>query len=121
MIKKTILIVLGCLFLTLGGVGVFIPVLPTTPFCILAGVCFSASSEKMYNWLLNSKVFGVFLKNYRDKTGIPMKYKIVSIAFLWTSLGISIFLVDNGIVDWILVAVGVVVTAHLLLIKTQKK
>lgn len=121
MIKKTILIVLGSLCLVLGAIGVFIPVLPTTPFCIVAGVCFSASSEKLYNWLLNSKLFGVFLKNYRDKTGIPMKYKLFSIAFLWTSLGISIFLVDNGIVDWILVGVGVLVSAHLLLIKTQKK
>ncbi|MEG1519385.1 MAG: YbaN family protein [Clostridia bacterium] len=113
MVKKIVL--------AFGAIGIVIPVLPTTPFCIIAGICFSASSERLYNWLFNSKVLGEFLRHYRDKTGVPLSYKIYSICFLWATLCTSIYFVQNQTVDIILVVVGLAITIHLAMIRTKKK
>lgn len=119
-IKNLLLIVLGFIFIGLGAVGVAIPVMPTTPFVLLAAVCFSASSKKFYDWLLRNRVFGQYIENYRTKQGISIRLKIASIAFLWTGLIISMVVVQTIWVIVMLAMVGVCVTIHLLLIKTKK-
>ena len=104
----------------LGTIGIALPVLPTTPFILLAAICFSASSEKFYNWLLKSRVFGPYIENYRTKQGISNIHKIASIVFLWTGLIFSMAVVQTIWVYVVLGAVGIGVTIHLLLIKTKK-
>jgi uncharacterized membrane protein YbaN (DUF454 family) len=81
--------------IALGTLGVFLPVLPTTPFVILAGVCFSASSPKMYEVIRKSKFFGPYIENYRNKTGVPLSVKITSIISMWLLLALSVFLVQK--------------------------
>jgi len=117
--KNLILIVLGFLFLGLGAVGVAIPVMPTTPFVLLAAACFSASSRKFYGWLQQNRVFGQYIENYRTKQGIKLPLKIASIAFLWTGLIISMIIKRTLLICIILTIIGFGVTIHLLLIKTK--
>ncbi|MDD2284219.1 MAG: YbaN family protein [Paludibacter sp.] len=118
---KTLLIVAGFISVGLGILGMFLPVLPTTPFLLLAATCFARSSEKFYRWLLNNKWFGNYIKNYREGKGIPLKIKIMTLSFLWaTILTSAIFFLDNIYLRILLIAIAVGVTIHISLIKTKK-
>jgi len=119
-IKKLLLTISGFALLGLGAVGAFIPVLPTTPFVLLAAICFAGSNEKMYAWLQRNRFFGPYIENYRTKQGIKMSLKITSIAMLWTGLIISMAVSRTVWIYILLVIVGVGVSAHILLIKTKK-
>jgi len=119
--KQVLLLLAGFISLGFGAVGVALPVLPTTPFVLLAAICFSASNEKMARWLEKSRVFGPYIENYRTKAGIPIWLKCASIAFLWTGLSISMVLTRAVWAYILLGIVGIGVTVHLLMIKTKKK
>ena len=119
-LKRLLLIVLGFALLALGAVGVALPVLPTTPFVLLAAACFSASSEKFYARLRSNRVFGPYIEHYHKKTGVRLSLKLGSIAFLWAGLGVSMVMVQTWWVYIILGAVGIGVTVHLLAIKTKR-
>jgi len=121
-IVKIILIVLGTLFVIVGTVGVFVPILPTTPFLILAAASYLRSSEKMYNWLLSNRLFGRYLKNYLEKKGIPMGVKIGTILVLWITILLSaIFFIDLIYVRILLILIAIGVTIHLVWIKTYRE
>ena len=119
LIKKLVFITLGFIFIGLGAVGVAIPVLPTTPFVLLAAACFSVSSERFHGWLRRNRVFGQYIDNYHTGQGISLSLKIASIAFLWTGISISMYVVRAVWAYAVLGIVGVCVTIHLLLIKTK--
>ncbi len=117
--KRYILMTCGCLLLALGAVGVVIPVLPTTPFVLLAAGCFSASSPRAYQMLLRSRFFGPYIEHYRNGGGVPKAAKVRGIIVLWILLGISAVFVEKPWVYLLLGAVGIGVTLHLMLIKTR--
>lgn len=117
-IKKLLLIAAGSLSVVLGAVGLAIPVLPTTPFLLLACFCFVRSSESLYQWLIHHKVFGKYIYNYVTYKAVTKKAKISALILLWASLSISIFVVNNLHVRLLLLAVGIGVTVHLLYLKT---
>lgn len=119
---KAILIGAGTFFLGLGIVGIFLPLLPTTPFLLLAAACYARSSKKFYNWLINHKWFGSYIKNYREGKGIPMKVKISAIFLLWVTILFSvIFVVSILWVRIVLIVIASGVTIHILTIKTFAK
>jgi uncharacterized membrane protein YbaN (DUF454 family) len=112
--KKRILIVIGCVAVVLGSIGIFVPVLPTTPFLLLATFCFSKSSTRLNKALLNNRLFGKFLTNYFENKPIPIRSKIISIAFLWLGLGITFYFATLS--TWLimlLIIIGVAVTFHI--------
>lgn len=115
---KLILCILGVISLCLGIAGIVLPILPTTPFLLLASFLFYKSSRKLHNWLENNRVFGEYIRNYRQYRAVKRRTKIISIVLLWVTLGISIYLVDVLYVRILLYVVGVGVTVHLILIKT---
>lgn len=117
--KRILLLVAGVLMLVLGAVGVILPLLPTTPFVIVAAVCFSASSPRMYEFLLRSKFFGPYVDNYRNKTGVPRRIKIRSIVILWCFLALSAVLSGKWWVALLLAAIGTGVTLHILSLRTK--
>lgn len=118
-IKKSVYASLGIIFVSIGILGIFLPLLPTTVFFILASYFFMKSSEKLNDWLINHKYFGVYLRNYREKTGVPLKSKISSITILWVSILVSgIFFTESLIVRFVLFAVAIGVTTHIWTIKT---
>lgn len=111
----------GAFFLVLGAVGIPLPLLPTTPFLLLAAACFLRGSPRMYGWMMNNRLFGGYLRDYRAGRGIPLGTKVVAIALLWIGIGVSVVvLVRATIVRILLAAVAVVVTAHILAIRTKR-
>jgi len=110
----------GILLVAIGVIGIFLPVLPTTIFLILASACFVKSSPKANEWLRNHKVLGMYIKNYQDKTGLTIRAKAFNIFFLWAMILLSAFLLtDKFYIKLILLAIAVGVTIHLLMIKTK--
>lgn len=117
-LKKTIFIPMGIISVALGVIGIVLPIIPTTPFLLLAAFLFYRSSEKLHDRLLKSKVLGEYISNYMEHRTIKRKIKIIAIIVLWITLAISFFLMDLLIVRILLVVVGLAVTTHILRIKT---
>ena len=119
---KVLLIIAGTVSVGLGLIGIFLPILPTTPFLLLAAACYIRSSKRFYHWLLNNKLFGRYIKNYREGKGIPIKMKVLSITLLWLTILYSvIFVIDNLFVRIILIIIAIAVTIHILAIRTFKR
>lgn len=119
--KQLLLRIAGILCIGLGILGLFLPVLPTTPFALLAASSFAASSPRLYAWLIRNKHLGPFVKNYRDGCGVPKKRKREAILFLWGMLCVSAAIFRQPLVWGILLLVGCGVTLHLLLTKTAEE
>lgn len=81
---------LGTLFVLLGIAGALLPVLPTTPFMLLAAACYARASSRFYNWLLNNPAFGPTILEWRRHRSIPWRVKLTAIALMAVTLGISI-------------------------------
>ncbi|MDF2545397.1 MAG: hypothetical protein K0R93_295 [Anaerosolibacter sp.] len=110
---------IGTLSMVLGFIGIFLPVLPTTPFLILASICYIRSSEKLHRWLMNHKLFGEYIRNYQEKKGIPLKVKIFAIGSLWLSIGYSVlFIIPVTMIKVLMFGIAVGVTIHILSFKT---
>jgi len=117
--KNTFLLIIGLISLILGGVGIFVPVLPTTPFVLLAGGCFSISSPRLSAWLKKNKFFGSYIENYENNTGIPKKVKIKAIVTLWAGIILSMVLILDRIINSILLLIAVCVSIYLGKMKTR--
>ena len=117
---KILLIVLGFINLGIGIVGIILPVLPTTPFVLLAAACFSSSSPRLARRLEASKLLGAYLRHWRTHEGVPVTIKRRAIIWLWVSLIVSALLVRIPLVYAIVSLVGCGVTIHLLLLKTKE-
>ena len=111
----------GILLVAIGVIGIFLPILPTTIFLILASACFIKSSPKANEWLRDHKVLGMYIKNYQDKTGLTIKSKIINISFLWVMISVSaLFFTELLLIRLLLFAIAVGVTIHLVMVKTKK-
>lgn len=111
----------GLLLTGIGILGMFLPLLPTTIFFILAAWCYARSSERFYNWLHKNKYFGKYFSEYAISKGMSVNSKIVTIAVLWAGILISVFLATELIyirIFLLLIAAGV--SWHILAIKTIK-
>jgi len=118
---KYFYLISGFLLVAIGVIGIFLPLLPTTIFLILASICFLKSSPKANEWLRNHKILGGYIDNYQNKTGLTRNSKIINIITLWTSILISAFLLTNELyIRIILLAIAIGVTIHLLMIKTKQ-
>jgi len=106
----------------LGIIGIFVPVLPTTPFLLLAAACYARSSQRFYGWLLNNKWFGNYIRNYLERKGVPLKVKVLTITLLWITIGISAaFAVQTLVIRLILVLIAIAASIHVLSIRTLKQ
>jgi len=119
--KRRLLIGAGTLSTGLGIIGIFIPILPTTPFLLLAAACYMRSSERFYQWLINNRIFGAYVRNYIEGKGMPIRIKIFTILLLWLAIGLSVtFGVQNIVIRIVLICIAIGVTAHVALIKKRK-
>jgi uncharacterized protein len=102
----------GLVFLALAILGLFVPVLPATPFVLLAAACFARASPRFYNWLLNHRVFGPTVLEWRRHRSIPYRVKLWGILLMALSLGVSIaFFVRPAWLQAVLAAFGVLLAA----------
>ncbi|MBG73629.1 MAG: hypothetical protein CL796_01895 [Chloroflexi bacterium] len=76
-------ILLGSISVVLGVIGIFVPGWPTTIFLIIASYFYIRSSEKLYLWLINNRLLGIYIKNYLSGKGMPLKAKLISISIMW--------------------------------------
>ena len=120
---RIFLIIIGSISLALGVAGMFLPLLPTTPFLLLSAAVWLKASPALYNWLLNHKIFGEYIRNFREHRAIPLRVKIVSVSLVWLTIGYCILAVVN---EWwwaqllmFLLAVGI--SWHILSFATLKK
>lgn len=120
-LKRQLLLAAGTLSLAVGIAGIIIPLLPTTPFLLLAAGCYLRSSPRFYNWLMSNRWLGAYIRNYIEGKGIPIKVKLFIIALLWVTIGISIWLVANTIVTVILLIIAAGVTLHIIFIRGRHK
>ena len=118
-IRRKLYLAAGLLFLALGALGVFIPVLPTTPFLLLAAAMFMRSSGRLYLWLTTHRVFGPFIRNYRLYRAVPLRSKVVALTFLYLTIGYSvIYVTGNWWLRSLLLAIAAGVSWHILKLKT---
>jgi uncharacterized protein len=119
--KKYLLIAAGFLSLGTGVVGIFLPILPTAPFLLLAAACFLKSSKSLYKWLIGHKIFGKYIENYIKYKAVSIKSKIFSIATLWIVISLSILSIEKYAIKGLLFLIAIAVTLHLLSLKTLEK
>jgi len=120
-VAKYFYLISGFLLVAIGVIGIFLPLLPTTIFLILASVCFVKSSPRANEWLRNHKVLGAYIKNYQDKSGLTITSKIFNLILLWGMITVSAFLFTDGFyIRLLLFALAIGVSIHLVMIKTKK-
>jgi uncharacterized membrane protein YbaN (DUF454 family) len=116
---RVILIAIGWISVALGVIGIFLPVMPTTVFLLIAAACFAKSSEKFYVWLLTNKYLGKFVLNYREKRGMTIKSKVIALTTLTIVLGYSIFFaVDPVWLKALLAIIFLGVSTYIISLKT---
>ena len=116
---RIVLIVAGTFSVALGILGIFVPLLPTTPFLLLAAACYARSSQRFYDWLLNNKYFGNYIGNYRERKAIALKGKVLTLALLWTTIGCSVmFAVEILFVRVFLIVIAIGVSIHIFSLRT---
>lgn len=119
--KRIVYIILGSLFLILGAIGIFIPLLPTTPFWLLTCWFYVRSSEALYNRAMNNRYFGSYIRNYMVDKAIPLRSKIISVSIMWLSAILtSLFLIEYIWVKILLILISIGVTWHILSFPTKK-
>jgi uncharacterized membrane protein YbaN (DUF454 family) len=118
---KKIYIILGSITLALGTLGIFLPILPTTPFYLLTAWLYMRGSSKLYVKVMKNKYFGTIVRNFQEDKAIPLKIKIIIISMLWTTILLSAFLaVSQWWLRAILFAIAIGVTIHVLSYKTKR-
>lgn len=116
------LITAGSLSVGLGVIGIFVPLLPTTPFLLLAAFCYVRSSDRCYTHLMTNRWLGKYIRNYREGRGTPLHVKLITIIALWLTIGYSALVATELLwVRLLLLGVAVGVTIHLVWIPTLKR
>jgi len=117
--KQAVYLIIGTLALVLGAIGLFLPVLPTTPFVILAAACYLRSSKRMHAWILRSELFGETIENFQAGRGLKRDTKIRALVLMWATISISaFFFVDQLIFRGAMFIVAAGVTVYLLRLPT---
>lgn len=119
--KRMLLMLVGCLSFGIGSVGALIPILPTTPFLLLAAYCFARSSERFNDWLQSTKLYIFYAEDFVSSRTIPREKKwriLINIYFL---MGLSILVVPLVWVRWILFGLIIFLTTMILVVIPDTK
>ena len=116
--KRIFLIILGLLALGLGTVGVILPILPTTPFILIAAYCFVRSSARLHNWIMNHRRFGPMIRKYQEGKGLTLRVKLFSLGTAYLLVGTTMVLLDNLHVRIFLVILMIAKTLFMIRIPT---
>jgi uncharacterized membrane protein YbaN (DUF454 family) len=115
MFTRVLFNILGTIAVSLGVIGIFIPVMPTTPFLLLAAMCYARGSQRLHRWLLSNRWCGAYIRNYREDRSMHPRHKLLTLSLLWITITLSgIFAVELWWVRIILFVVAIGVTTHIL-------
>ena len=118
---KYLFIIIGSISLILGVIGIFLPLLPTTPLLLLSATLYIRSSKKLYNWLINQKYLGAYIRNFQEYHAIPLRAKIISISMVWITLIYCAIIVSEQIwMKVLFILTATAITWHILSYKTLK-
>lgn len=116
---RYLLAALGLLSLGLGILGIFLPVLPTTPLLLLAAALFLRSSRPLYDWLMNHPKLGPYIRNFMEHKAIPLRVKVISVSMVWiTLLYCAVAVAGHWAFRLFFVVLAACITAHILSYKT---
>lgn len=116
---RFVLIGIGWFSIAAGIIGIFLPIMPTVPFLLLAAVCFSKSSVRFHTWLVEHKQFGPLVRDYLLTGAVPLKAKVAALTMIWISFPVSaFFLVEVFWLKLALMSVAAAVTLYLLYLPT---
>tara|TARA_Y100001970_G_scaffold5363_1_gene6093 strand:- start:13908 stop:14327 length:420 start_codon:yes stop_codon:yes gene_type:complete len=121
---RLLFVFIGSIFVGLAVIGIFLPGLPTTPFLIVAAYFYIRSSEKLYNWLVNNKILGIYIKNYLAGNGMPKRAKIIALLLMWIFGSIAVLyaipqhLIFVRVTVFIVLIIGTIFVSR---VKTFKK
>jgi hypothetical protein len=119
---RGVYIVVGTIALIIGAIGLFLPVIPTTPLVILAAACYYRGSDRLHNWILSSRWFGETIKNYQEGRGLTRNTKVRAISMMWVMILVSAwFFVSNLVVRVAIICVAIGVTVYLVRLPTLEK
>lgn len=118
-LARAALVALGFFFVLLGVVGIVLPLIPTTAPLLLAAALFARSSPRFHTWLLDHRVFGAYIRNYREHRGMTHRHKVVTLVTLWVGIGVSMYLSREAVAALVVLALVLVgVTLHVLTLET---
>lgn len=110
---KGLLIACGTLCVALGVIGIFLPIMPTTVFLLLAAACYARSSERFYHRLVNNRYLGTYIRNHREGRGMKRRDKVVTLVMLWAGIGATmVWSVEALWARLVLLAIATAVTVH---------
>lgn len=118
-VKRGAWVALGTLMVGIGGVGVAIPVLPTTPFLLAAAFCYARGSKRLHDRLLGSRYLGAYIRAYERREGLGWEIVAATLAILWAGLIVSMVLMDSLMVRAVLLIIGVLVSVHVLTLRRR--
>jgi uncharacterized membrane protein YbaN (DUF454 family) len=94
-LPRWLLVGVGVVSVGLGTLGIFVPLLPTTPFLLLAAACFVRSSDRLHHWLMNHRVYGPVIRGYREHRALPASSKVTILVFTWTAILSSVLILTH--------------------------
>jgi uncharacterized membrane protein YbaN (DUF454 family) len=118
--KKALLVAAGSVSLALAVLGLFLPLLPTTPFLLLASACYVRSSERLHGWLVGNRVLGGYIRNFQERRGIPLRGRVLTVVVLWLPLLYSVYRLDLLWLEVLLVVMGLVWSVLILRMKAAE-
>ena len=116
--KKALLVAAGSASLALAVLGLFLPLLPTTPFLLLASACYVRSSERLHGWLVGNRVLGGYIRNFQERRGIPLRGRVLTVVVLWLPLLYSVYRLDTLWLESLLLLMGVAWSVVIFRMKT---
>ena len=119
--KKAILVTAGSLCIGLAVLGLFLPLLPTTPFLLLASACYVRSSERLHGWLMGNRLLGGYIRNFKERRGLPLRAKVTTVVLLWLPLLYSVYRLDMFWLKLLLALMGLTWSAIIFRMKSFRE
>lgn len=113
-LKKGAYLIIGAISLLIGVVGLFLPIVPTTPLILLSAWCFFRSSPRIYEWVVSNERFGPTVKNFQEGRGITKATKIKAVIMMWLTISLTVyFYIRNYFIIALLYTISISVTIYL--------
>lgn len=119
---RVLLVALGTVACLLGVVGIVVPLLPTTPFLLLAAALYCRSSPRLYDRLLRHRRLGAYIRHFREERALPLRVKVVSVSLVWLALSYAAWEAEAwGAWRWLLLLLALGVSLHILRFPTLRR
>lgn len=117
---RYIYIIAGTICVIIGAIGAFVPLLPTTPLLLLAAWLYIRSSDRLYNWLLNQKILGSYIRDFMEEKAIPKRAKIVALVMMWASILFCIHFIAEPIwLKFLLAIATIAISLYIMSFKSK--